>query len=234
MKLEKASFLAGSWTVGSIADAGALRRLPGLAGNGTCDVVEYRADCWVDAAAEAAEAMARTPLPALLTVRAAEEGGRAALSAEARRGLYHRLLPQAALVDVEVASLPELDDVVQAARDQGVIVVASLHDFTATPTRDLLRSAVERAMAGGADLVKFATTVKTTADLAVLGSLLEEQGHVPLSVMGMGPLGRVSRLLFGQLGSVLNYGYLDAATVPGQWPAGHLRQLIAQLRSSAH
>ena len=234
MNLEKASFLAGSWTVGSIADAAALRRLPGLAGDGVCDVVEYRVDCWVGSAADAAAAMESTPLPALLTVRAAEEGGRGALSAEARRELYHRLLPQAALVDVEVASMALLDDVVSAARERGVLVVASLHDFTATPTRDRLKSAIDRAMTGGADLVKFATTVNTTAELAVLGSLLEESGHVPLSVMGMGPLGRVSRLLLGQLGSVLNYGYLDAATVPGQWPAGQLRQLTALLRTSAH
>jgi 3-dehydroquinate dehydratase-1 len=47
--------------------------------------------------------------------------------------------------------------------------------------------------------------------------------------MGMGALGRVSRLLLAQLGSVLNYGYLDQATVPGQWPAARLRELIREL-----
>jgi 3-dehydroquinate dehydratase-1 len=49
--------------------------------------------------------------------------------------------------------------------------------------------------------------------------------------MGMGPLGRVSRLLLGQLGSTLNYGYLDSATVPGQWSAAELKRLLGILRA---
>jgi 3-dehydroquinate dehydratase len=37
--------------------------------------------------------------------------------------------------------------------------------------------------------------------------------------------------LLGQLGSVLNYGYLDESTVPGQWPAAELKSLLATLRA---
>ena len=42
--------------------------------------------------------------------------------------------------------------------------------------------------------------------------------HFPLSVMGMGKFGKLSRPLLACAGSVLNYGFLDAVQVPGQGP----------------
>ncbi len=70
--------------------------------------------------------------------------------------------------------------------------------------------------------------VSTPADVA---RLLEFQSRqkMPLSVMGMGKYGKVSRLLFAQAGSVLNYGYLGSAQVAGQWPAVVLKQRIREL-----
>ncbi len=51
-----------------------------------------------------------------------------------------------------------------------------------------------------------------------------------LAVMGMGPLGRVSRLALATAGSVLNYGYLGSGPqVPGQWSAATLRERIEEL-----
>jgi 3-dehydroquinate dehydratase-1 len=47
--------------------------------------------------------------------------------------------------------------------------------------------------------------------------------------MGMGPLGRLSRLVLAQAGSCLNYGYLRAANAPGQWSAKELSDLLAKL-----
>ena len=47
--------------------------------------------------------------------------------------------------------------------------------------------------------------------------------------MGMGPLGKISRLTLGRSGSVLNYGYLDKLQVPGQWPAERLKERLAEL-----
>jgi 3-dehydroquinate dehydratase-1 len=47
--------------------------------------------------------------------------------------------------------------------------------------------------------------------------------------MGMGPLGKVSRLVLGAAGSRLNYGYLDKPQVPGQWPAAELAQRLREV-----
>lgn len=224
-----ASLLSRVLTVGSVADRDSLDRLPVMNLPALCDVVELRVDTWPDRAGEAAAWAAQSPVPVLATVRCPEEGGQNALPAAERERLSRLFLPAAAFLDVEIASLPAMEGLVAAAKDAGVLLVASFHDFSGTPDLAKLQALRDTALSRGADVVKFATTLQRTADIATLAALLEESGHAPLSVMGMGKQGRVSRLLLAQLGSVLNYGYLDRATVPGQWPAARLRELLQEL-----
>lgn len=226
---EKASFLSAIHTVGSVADGGTLDRLPAMDLPSLCDVVEYRVDTWPDRTAQAAALAQTSPVPVLVTVRRPDEGGQNSLDSSARDRLARLFLSAAALLDVEIASISEMSPLIRDAKAAGIIIVASFHDFTATPALDDLKRKRDAAFAAGADIVKFAATLHSTADIAALAALLEEPGHPPLSIMGMGRLGRISRLLFAQLGSVLNYGYLDRATVPGQWPASRLRELIREL-----
>jgi len=226
---EKASFLSSVHAAGSVADGETLGRLPLLNLPALCDVLELRVDTWPDRVADGVAFAAVSPVPVLVTVRRPEEGGQNHLPAGERERLAGCFLPVTALLDVEIASLPEAGALIAGAKSAGVIVVASFHDFSGTPSLDELKQKRDVALAAGADLVKFAATLHRAADLATLAALLEEPGHPPLSVMGMGRLGRVSRLLFAQLGSVLNYGYLDKPTVPGQWPAARLRELIREL-----
>lgn len=232
MIVEKSSFVRGIWTVGSVSDGGTMGDPEAVLRFEGCDVVEYRVDCWPEAVERAVEVMESVAVPGLVTVRAAAEGGRNGLTAARREELFRRLLPVAALVDIEIACMGEFAGVVAEAKERGVIVVGSSHDFERTPTREELVERIGMACAAGADIVKFAAVAGTAADLAVLASLLEEPGHPPLSVMGMGVLGRVSRLLLAQLGSVLNYGYIDNATVSGQWSGSRLRTLIGEIRAS--
>ena len=60
--------------------------------------------------------------------------------------------------------------------------------------------------------------------------VLSNRSKLPLSVMGMGALGKVSRLGFAEAGSVLNYGYLDRPNASGQWEATLLKQRLKELR----
>ncbi len=225
----KSSLLRAGQVAGSVVDDASLAFAGSAAVAERCDLVEFRADALSPAPERLTAAMQSCPVPALLTVRSHAEGGLAALSLEARQDLFQRLLPSAQLVDVEIAHLTALSGVVDAARQSGVVVVASFHDFHGTPDRSVLEDLAAQAMAGGADAVKFATTLHGSADLATLAAL-QESSLVPLATMGMGPLGRVSRLLLASLGSVLNYGYLDQPTIHGQWPARRLRDLIQELK----
>ena len=88
---------------------------------------------------------------------------------------------------------------------------------------------VRRGKAAGADIVKIAARVSDSKQLGRLLTLFAGRISVPLSLMGMGPLGKVSRLLFACAGSVLNYGYLGEPQVPGQWEAVILKKRLAEL-----
>lgn len=230
--VEKSSLLRPGQVVGSVMG------LPGLAALATaeigrkCDIVEFRADGFPLDCLELEAAMQNSPRPALLTVRRPDEGGMNQWSGADRLLGFGKLLRFARLIDVEIASLPDFQTLVRQAGEKGIPVVASFHDFTGTPQKSVLKTAADKAMSLGADAVKFATTLRNTGDLAVLASLQEEAGiyGIPMATMGMGPMGRASRLLLGSLGSVLNYGYLDQPTIPGQWPAARLRALIRELR----
>jgi 3-dehydroquinate dehydratase-1 len=87
---------------------------------------------------------------------------------------------------------------------------------------------VRKSAAAGADIVKIATHLRGAQDLAVL-LLLQGGAKVPLATMGMGPLGKVSRLVLAAAGSRLNYGYLDKPQVKGQWPALELVRRIGEV-----
>jgi 3-dehydroquinate dehydratase-1 len=138
------------------------------------------------------------------------------------------LLPSAALVDIEARSLAGLKDVVACAKNNGVGIIASFHDFEKTPDASRLRDVIHRATDSGANVVKIATRTTTPKDVSRLLDLWNAT-PLPLSIMGMGPLGMSSRLLFANCGSTLNYGWLHSPNVPGQWSAAELRTMITKI-----
>ena len=115
------------------------------------------------------------------------------------------------------------------ARTRGIRVIVSDHHFKTTPPAVRLQQTIRRAHAAGADLCKLAARADTPAALARLLALFARRPPLPLSVMGMGRLGKISRLLLAQAGSVLNYGYLDQPNASGQWEATLLKSRIAEL-----
>lgn len=221
-----ASLLDKSFVVGSVALETSLAQLARLAVPTSADVVELRLDAYPECKPETLPAL---ELPLLITVRCAAEGGRTELGPEQRSELLRKFLPKARVVDVEMQSLTAMTEICAEVRASPAILLASFHDFTGTPTLPQLRDQFRQATEAGAEAVKFATTLNHPSDLLTLMQLLAENPQVPMSVMGMGPLGKISRLLLAQLGSVFNYGYLDAATVPGQWPSARLKALLAEI-----
>jgi len=189
------------------------------------DAVEVRADLLPRP--PSLQQIARLPLPAILTVRRHDEGGGLPISDPDRLALYLELLDTTAAIDIEGRSLPALGSLVTAAHKAKKTVVVSFHDFEGTPTLPRLRTWMAKALDGGADVVKIASVTEKPADVARLLNLLDGATS-PLAVMGMGTLGRASRLLFARAGSVLNYGWLAAPQVPGQWSAPDLRDLLSR------
>ena len=201
--------------VDSVEAARKAARLP----DGAVDFLEWRADylgC----------AIPNAKFPWIITARHPMEGGKNSMSSAARRDMLSSLLPVAAIVDIEVRSLVSLRRVVHQAQDSRVPVIASFHDFKKTPSAARLREVIRQAEDHGANAVKIATHTTSPADVARLLDLFSTS-RLPLAAMGMGLLGMASRILFANCGSVLNYGWLHAPNVPGQWAAKELREVLS-------
>lgn len=227
---ENSHWPAPGSVVGSVSQAG-FASLDWEAAAQACDIVEFRLDAYPQSAADVRDAMAHNPRPSLLAARDPREGGLNALGLSPRLALLQSLADDADLVDIEIANLGLFRTVAEQVKEDGKIIIGSFHDFHGMPALEVLRDLIAEAAALGADVVKLAVTPRSFAEVASLASLLEEAPAAPLSLMGMGEFGKISRLVLGQLGSVLNYGYLDAATVPGQWPAAELKRLLTDLRA---
>ncbi|CAN5747298.1 3-dehydroquinate dehydratase [soil metagenome] len=189
------------------------------------DAAEVRVDCL--ARPVGVEDLKGLAVPLIITVRREDEGGARAMTDAQRSDLYLELLPVASAVDIELRSFKALAGVVEKAKKRGVLVIGSFHDFEVTPSLGRLRAAVKAARKAGADVVKIAAKTERASEVARLLILLEER-EMPTAVMGMGTLGRASRLLFAKAGSVLNYGWLHEPQVPGQWSAKEFRDLLAR------
>lgn len=223
------ALLHQSSVVGSISVTSSLRRLNEFATINHADVLELRLDHFPDEIPFLIDQATHLELPLLATARCPAEGGKHQLTAAQREALIRPLLPHTAVLDVEISSLKELPDLIAEVQASPTLLLASFHDFQGTPSLSQLLDLQAGAIAAGADAVKFATTLNSTHDLAILIELLAQSDAPPLSVMGMGALGKISRLVLARLGSIFNYGYLDAATVPGQWPAARLKELLKEI-----
>jgi 3-dehydroquinate dehydratase-1 len=193
------------------------------------DLFELRLDLLQLDTDELREAIPALDLPVLLTARHPAEGGQGTEAAAGRIAMLEPLLDLASLIDIELRSATDMSALMQRARKNSVGIVGSFHDFQATPGDEILRGAIELAQTIGFDAVKFATYLNGADDLIRLMKLLGPQRRLPMSVMGMGPLGRLSRLTLAKLGSLLNYGYLGDSNAPGQWPAAKLKELLSEL-----
>jgi len=171
--------------------------------------------------------MPQMKTPAILTVRREDEGGARPFAGGERLAAYEELLSHAAAIDIELRSAKELDTIIRRAKKAKVAVILSYHDFGATPSLKKLRETIRKAREAGADIPKIATLLKTPADAARLLEAFDGTG--PVALMGMGALGRASRLLLAQAGSILNYGWLHKPQVSGQWSAAELRRILDRL-----
>ncbi|GAA1189511.1 type I 3-dehydroquinate dehydratase [Brevibacterium paucivorans] len=218
------------------------------------DVLEWRVDPLVSALtagegdlggkiAEVATALrARTQLPLILTVRSEAEGGQcpegaytsaveALIQCAATSTETSGVTDVQIALDVEVAR-PDARVLIEKAREQGIHVIASFHDFCATPP-DLLERmhAMEQA---GASVAKIAVTPTNMDDvLSVLRVTHRAQAElaIPVIAISMGRMGAVTRLMGAEFGSCATFATgPQGASAPGQYSVAQVRQLAQVLK----
>lgn len=218
--------------VGSFGNRDDLKRATVAQLAAACDLAEIRLDLLTEGAATAQPAQWQhlEGFPLLFTARRGEEGGAGNLDAAQRSHLLELVLDDAALIDVEVASIGEMRPLLDSLQRRRIPWVASFHNFEMLPETGELEDAAARAKSAGAAAFKAAAMLRQPADIARLADFQLADHGIPVSTMGMGPLALVSRLLCAQCGSVLNYGFLgESPTAPGQWDAALLKQAVAAL-----
>jgi 3-dehydroquinate dehydratase-1 len=228
-RIKNSRFLRGDpKIVGTVHSPESLRSALRLR-EGDVDFLELRVDHFAGDPSSLLRVAPRLPAPLIVTVRHPSEGGACQVESKRRRQLFSVFLPVANCIDIELRSVAGFSDIIAEARAAGVGVIVSDHHFYRTPSARSLAARLRRAILASADVFKIAAFASSSSDVAVLLTLLAKPGPIPLSVMGMGRFGKVSRLLFAQAGSVLNYGYLDQPNASGQWEATLLKKRIAEL-----
>jgi len=191
------------------------------------DLFELRLDCLFPVTNRLEKKIFRLRAPLLITARDPLEGGANNLPFPARHDLLLRFLPRARFVDVELRSADRFKSLTGDAKNQKVRRILSYHNFQATPSLHSLHVKAKRAKRMGADVFKVATRIDTHAALARLVDFIGGNDlGLPISAMGIGRLGAISRLLLARAGSALNYAALTQPNVEGQLSIEVLRSAL--------
>lgn len=197
------------------------------------DALEFR----LDLADDALDTLASYDgdLPIIATNRVEWEGGDAPDVPE-RIDLLESAAehPMVEAIDVELAAVESGDGLaaVEHAREQGVVVIVSIHDFEGMPASGELQRLLSRASEYG-DVAKLSVTATTLDDVIRLLTLTHERAQAGerVATMAMGAVGRHSRAVAPLYGSRIGYAPVDPAkaTAPGQYDLVTLRDVIERL-----
>lgn len=204
------------------------------------DIIEWRADFFdniantdqVVALANEIKKIARD-LPVIFTIRSSREGGQPiALSDLEVIQLNTAICSNTNIeyVDCELSSLPEdFQELCKVAHKNNTKVIASFHNFTCTPSRNILHQKFTQAEEYGADVAKIAVMPKNLEDVLTLFHVTLEAKNrltIPLITMSMGGLGTVTRMFGGIFGSTVSFAVGQESSAPGQVPIEDLNAVF--------
>lgn len=174
--------------------------------------------------------------PILFTFRTEAEGGVCESSIESYLQLNRAAVDSGCvdLIDVELC-LGEsvVASMIAYARNKGVKVIVSNHDFHRTPPKEELLCRIQKMQAFGADIAKIAVMPKSREDVQTLLAATKEaarrKDRGPIITMSMSELGQVSRIEGEIYGSSVTFGSLKESSAPGQIPVAKLRKLLCEV-----
>ena len=191
------------------------------------DLFELRLDSLFPVSNQLEKKIPYLGAPFIITARDPREGGTGSLSRPTRLDLLERFLPFASYIDVELALADVFAPLLGDAKKRGVRRILSYHNFKTTPPLRTLAAKARVARAHDADIFKVATRTDTAAAITRLVDLVTDlHSHLPVSAMGIGKLGAISRLLLARCGSVLNYAAITQSNVEGQTSLELLRSAL--------
>jgi 3-dehydroquinate dehydratase-1 len=132
-------------------------------------------------------------------------------------------------VDIELRSVTALKAVIDKARRMGISTIISYHHFGSTPRLGSLRAKTTRATRLNPAIFKVATCTDTPVQMVrLIQFVCDAPSSLPIAAMGMGKLGKLSRLLLAQCGSVLIYASIAEPRIEGQLSLAQFRRLLGR------
>jgi len=177
-------------------------------------------------------------MPLIFTFRSLEEGGKRSITSEKYRELLQAVLQSkhVDLVDIQLSFWESsAKKVVPLAREQGVKVIVSSHDFRKTPSQGEIVSRLCTMQILGADIVKMAVMPQSASDvitlLAATAEMTSSFASCPVVTMSMGKLGQISRVSGSLTGSAITFGAVGVGkeSAPGQLKVNELRRVLNTL-----
>jgi len=153
----------------------------------------------------------------IVTCRRKDEGGKWKGSETDRIEILKRAFDLGFLVDIELHTLEEGKLKLNSDMEKRAIV--SFHDFTKTPSFHELEKVIIRMQKYSPKIKKIATMIASNNDKETLFRLLINRKDTErLCVIGMGGLGKTTRILSPLLGGEMTYCTIDikGETAPGQ------------------
>jgi 3-dehydroquinate dehydratase-1 len=169
---------------------------------------------------------------AVFTLRSKDQGGKFAGSEPDRVKWLRKLAEQKPmLLDVELHTLQEHDELADFFESQKTPVLVSWHDFEKTPPNDDLADLLSE-MRVYSNYVKVVTTAKSVDDSLRLLEMYETAIGLNPIFFAMGEAGVVSRLMCTVAGNApFTYASLEKAIAPGQLTVRQMRKLYDSLKA---
>jgi len=135
-------------------------------------------------------------------------------------------------VDIEIESDENYrKELIKIAKENNCNVIISYHNFKCTPLLDDLKEILFNCYKLGADVAKIATMVNESVDNARLLSLYEFKKR--MVILGMGDLGKITRIASLFLGAEFTFASLDEekSSAPGQISIENFKRILNLINS---
>ena len=163
----------------------------------------------------------------LFTIRSEAEGGeKLAFTTPTIYEINRHVIEKATadMVDIELFSVAE------QAKEKGVKIIMSNHDFQTTPDASTIVNRLRSMQDLGADVAKIAVMPENKMHvvnlLAATAMMQEAYAEVPVVTMSMGKMGAISRISGQVFGSAITFASFAEASAPGQIPVDKMDEAL--------
>ncbi len=222
-----------------------LKAFAGRAASAAADLFEWRCDWLTGFSAEDLGEILKElrqiigDRPLIFTFRTGAEGGRQDIGEAAYLALLKAAAKsrQADLIDIEYRRGDALfREAAACAHEAGAFVIASYHDFSATPAPEEMLSIFGEMHALGADFLKLAVMPQGPEDVLRLMAATRKAADLydqPVISMSMGGMGVFSRVSGELTGSAITFASAGRGSAPGQMDAADVKTILTSLHDAS-